>query len=160
MKPSLVGSIVKAVFLVILAVPILLAGQSEPKTPERQSHHRHYKLQDLGTFGGPQSYVNIPISYAQVLNNRGMVAGWADTATPDPNPDFCFDVGCFVAHAFRSRNGVKKDLGVLPGGASSQANWTSANGLIAGFSQNGEIDPLVPPFSGISRRALEERRDY
>jgi len=146
MKPSLVGSIVKAVFLVILAVPILLAGQSEPKTPERQSHHRHYKLQDLGTFGGPQSYVNIPISYAQVLNNRGTVAGWADTATPDPNPDFCFDADCLVAHAFRWRNGVKKDLGVLPGGASSQANWISANGLIAGISQNGEIDPLVPPF--------------
>ena len=36
------------------------------------------------------------------------------------------------------------DLGTLPGGASSQALWITANGLIAGNSQNGEIDPLFP----------------
>jgi probable HAF family extracellular repeat protein len=112
----------------------------------RKTKHHRYKLLDLGTFGGPQSYVNIPISYAQVVNNRGTVAGWADTAASDPNPDFCFDEDCFVAHPFRWRNGVKTDLGVLEGGDSSQPNWISANGLIAGISQNGEIDPLVPGF--------------
>src|SRR5258708_37504388 len=60
-----------------------------------------YKLVDLGTFGGPQSYINLPdISYAPVLNNSGVVAGWADTLDPDPYPDFCFDGDCLVAHAF------------------------------------------------------------
>jgi probable HAF family extracellular repeat protein len=115
--------------------------------PARAQNAPRYRLIDLGTFGGPQSYVNFPdISYAQVLNNRGMVAGWADTPVPDLYPDFCFDAGCLVAHAFRWQRGVTSDLGVLPGGASSQGNWISGNGLIAGISQNGEIDPLVPSF--------------
>jgi len=106
-----------------------------------------YSLIDLGTFGGPQSYVNIPdISYAPVLNNSGTVAGWADTLVPDPYPDVCFDGDCLVAHAFQWQHGVRNDLGVLSGGVSSQANWISSNGLIAGISQNGEIDPLVPGF--------------
>jgi probable HAF family extracellular repeat protein len=132
------------------------AGAIIPATPsldeqplsqlDAPQHHR-YKLLDLGTFGGPQSYVNIPdTSYARVLNNRGMVAGWADTPLPDPYPDFCFDGDCLVAHAFRWQRGIRSDLGVLPGGASSQGNWVSSNGLIAGISQNGEIDPLVPGF--------------
>src|SRR5207245_9810525 len=103
-----------------------------------------YKLVDLGTFGGPQSYVNIPdISYAQVLNNSGTVAGWADTLVPDPYPDVCFDEDCLVAHAFQWQRGVRNDLGALSVGVSSQANWISSNGLIAGISQNVEIDSLV-----------------
>lgn len=132
--------------VLVLAVALFAVLTTPASLFAQQGKHHPYKLLDLGTFGGPQSYVNIPIYNARVLNNRGTVAGWADTATPDPNPDFCFDADCLVAHAFRWRNGVKKDLGVLPGGASSQANWISANGLIAGISQNGEIDPLVPPF--------------
>lgn len=132
--------------VVIVLTAALPAVLITPSLLGQQSKHHKYRLLDLGTSGGPQSYVNVPTSYAQVLNNHGSVAGWADTATPDPNPDFCFDADCFVAHAFRSRNGRTQDLGALPGGASSQANWISANGLIVGISQNGEIDPLVPPF--------------
>jgi len=132
------------------------AGAITPATPSldeqplsqlKAPRHHRYKVLDLGTFGGPQSYVNIPdTSYARVLNNRGMVAGWADTPLPDPYPDFCFDGDCLVAHAFRWQRGVRSDLGVLSGGASSQGNWVSSNGMIAGISQNGEIDPLVPGF--------------
>jgi probable HAF family extracellular repeat protein len=40
-------------------------------------------------------------------------------------------------------NGILTDLGALPGVNSSHANWISANGLIAGFSQNGVFDPLL-----------------
>ena len=40
-----------------------------------------------------------------------------------------------------------KDLGALPGGGSSAAASISNNGLVAGLSQNGEIDPLLPAFS-------------
>jgi len=121
--------------LAALALPIPLAAQ-----------HTRYKLIDLGTFGGPQSYVNIPNGYAAVLNNRGEVAGWADTSTQDPYPSFCFSPDCFVSHAFQVRNGVTTDLGVLPGGASSASTWISNNGLIAGFSENGDIDPLFTGF--------------
>jgi probable HAF family extracellular repeat protein len=51
-----------------------------------------------------------------------------------------------VGHAVRWRGGSLTDLGTLPGTGdfSSAATWISTNGLIAGFSQNGEIDPMVP----------------
>jgi probable HAF family extracellular repeat protein len=105
-----------------------------------QEHH-HYKLIDLDTFGGPASYfANL---FDGILNNRGTSVGWADTSTPDPSPGFCFNQDCFVSHAFASRNGSKTDLGVLPGGSSSSAQWISENGLIIGISRNGEVDPLI-----------------
>jgi probable HAF family extracellular repeat protein len=108
--------------------------------------HAHYKLIDLGTFGGPQSYVNIPDNYASVLNDQGGLAGWADTSTPDPYPAFCFneEQPCYVSHAFQWQNGAISDLNALPGGGSSAASWISADGLIAGYSENGETDPSVP----------------
>ncbi len=108
------------------------------------AQHTRYKLIDLGAFGGPASYfVN---GSDGILNRQGTAVGWADTSTPDPFPAFCFNPDCFVSHAFQWRNGVLTDLGTLPGGASSQALWISANGLVAGNSQNGQIDPLIPGF--------------
>jgi probable HAF family extracellular repeat protein len=103
----------------------------------------------MGSLGGPQSYVNAGSgnefgNFAQILNNRGTLTGSADTSTPDPFPSFCFNDDCFVSHTFEWKNGAKTDLGALPGGASSGSDWISANGLIAGLSQNGEIDPLIP----------------
>src|SRR6516164_7956249 len=86
-----------------------------------QEHH-HYKLIDLGTFGGPASYFSN--GFDGILNNRGTSIGWSDTPTPDPYPAFCFQTpGCFVTDAFASRNGIVTDLGTLPGGVSSQAYW-------------------------------------
>jgi uncharacterized membrane protein len=78
-----------------------------------------------------------------VLNNRGVLAGWADTSTSDPFPNFCFNSDWFTSHSFQWRDGERTDLGVLSGGASSASLWISPNGFIAGYSQNGQIDPLV-----------------
>jgi hypothetical protein len=117
-----------------LAIPAGLAAQ-EQQQQESKKEHARYKLIDLGTFGGPASY--FPNGFDGFLNNHGTAAGWADTSTPDPFPAFCFNPDCFVSHAFRSQNGVVTDLGVLPGGSSSQAFWISRNGLIIGNSQNG-----------------------
>src|SRR5262249_468322 len=101
-----------------------------------------YKLIDLGTFGGPASY--FPNGFDGILNNHGTAVGGANTSTPDP---FCFPASsCFADHAFLARNGRVTDLGALEGGSGSLAVWISANGLIVGLSQNGEIDPLIPGF--------------
>lgn len=128
--------------ILFAGLSVCLSAQAAP------GHHKYsrYRLIDLGTFGGPQSYVSFPNFYAKVLNNRGMVAGYADTPDPDPFPDFCFDEDCFTAHAFLRGRGPKRDLGTLPGGASSAAFSIAENGLIAGISQNGETDPLAPGF--------------
>jgi len=129
--------------LAALAIPAQMIGQ-EQLTGQQQKQHTHYRLIDLGTFGGPASYLQN--GFDGLLNNRGIAAGWADTSTPDPNPSFCFNPDCFVSHAFQSQNGALTDLGTLPGGASSQTTWITANGLISGNSQNGQIDPLFSGF--------------
>jgi uncharacterized membrane protein len=69
--------------------------------------------------------------------------GWADTPVSDSYPGFCFNSDYFLVHAFRWQRGVLNDLGTLTGGSSSQALRISANGLVAGASQNGETDPLL-----------------
>jgi probable HAF family extracellular repeat protein len=124
--------------LAVLTIPVGLAAQEQK--PSKQP--TRYKLVDLGTFGGPASYFNNGAD--GILNNRGTAAGWADTSTPDPYPTACFNPDCFVSHAFQSQNGVVKQLGGLAPGWSSAAFWISGSGLIAGWSQNGAIDPLVP----------------
>jgi probable HAF family extracellular repeat protein len=126
-------------FFTLLALPFQLAAQ------DKQDHHpmhHHYQLIDVGTFGGPQSYLNLPgLPAPGVLNNRGTLVGWADTSALDP---LCFfDPDCYYPHGYRWQNGVKTDLGLLPGGLTGQANWISGNGLIAGLADNGQIDPLL-----------------
>ncbi len=133
-----------ALLFAALALPGRLAAQHNQGANPK---HHHYKLIDIGTFGGPQSYVaGEGNGGSRVLNNHGTLTGTADTAIPDPFPDFCFDEDCFVGHAFQWQNGVMTDLGVLAAGTSSGTTWISANGLIAGVAENGEIDPLIPGF--------------
>jgi len=104
-----------------------------------QGAHHHYKLIDLGTFGGPTSGTQDEL---QVLNSRGMVAGSADTSVPN-HPNACLFCGSqFITHAFQWRNGVLNDLGALPGDDSSGAFWISDSGLVAGSSETVDIDPL------------------
>ena len=132
-----------------LAIPLRLAAQGQV------THFRHYKLFDVGTFGGPASYlafsngVTSPGAINQILNNQGTVVGWADTATPDPLAPNCFSPfnDCFLSHAFQWKKGVLTNLGVLPGGDGSFALWISDNGLIAGEASNGILDPLFPGFA-------------
>ena len=122
--------------LVAVVLPVQLAAQ-----------HTRYKLIDIGTFGGPVSYIAGNETGHRQLNNRGIVAGTADISTPDPNagnPDLCLNPDCFfLSHAFLWQNGVLTDLGTLPGGNDSSANVINARGWIAGGSTTGEIDPLT-----------------
>jgi probable HAF family extracellular repeat protein len=139
MKSRKLTLIIAACLVCRVAMPVWTAAQDKQDTKPK---HHHYQFVDLGTFGGPASY--FANGFDGILNNQGAAVGWADTSTPDPFPAFCFNPDCFVSHAFQWRNGIRIDLGALPGGASSQAIWISGNGLIAGNSQNGEGDPLFP----------------
>jgi probable HAF family extracellular repeat protein len=133
-----------------VAIPVRLAAQ------DNHSHHKyhHYHLIDLGTFGGPSSWlattnqVTSPGAVNQVLNNQGTVVGWGDTPTVQQpvGPLGCFNFDCYLPFAFQWQKGVMTELGVLPGGNASAAFWISDNGLIAAYSTNGVVDPLIPYF--------------
>jgi probable HAF family extracellular repeat protein len=134
-----------------LAMPVQLAAQ---ENKDKQKHH-HYQLIDLGTFGGPQSWVDgAGEGPGGALSNAGAATGAANT--PDSNPNYsypcnpfgsfsCLFFGIpdlFVEHAFRFESGALTDLGVLPGGYNSLVVWISGNGTVVGGSENGVIDPL------------------
>lgn len=95
--------------------PTALSAQRHSDSAVGPEHH-HYRLIDLGTLGGPASY--FPNGNDGFLNDHGVASGWADTATPDPYPAFCFNPSCYVSHAFAVREEHLTDLGALPGGSS------------------------------------------
>jgi uncharacterized membrane protein len=113
--------------LVTVAIPVSLAAQEHP------TKHRAYHLIDLGTLGGPNSSVNgfVP----PMLNNKGVVAGTADTSTP------CAYLGGLVSPAFKWEEGTLINLGLLPGGCSSLPNAINSKGMMVGAGDIGVIDP-------------------
>lgn len=132
----------------VLVTTLPAAAQELPQ--QNKKNHHQYQLVDIGTLGGPNSY--LPGGFfeglaTQSLSAAGTFAGEADTAIPDPY-DVCFNFDCMVGHAVQWRGGSLTDLGTLPGTGdlSSTPTWISANGLIVGLSENGEIDPTVPGF--------------
>jgi len=135
--------------IAVLVLPLRPAAQNIPAHPTRH----HYKLIDLGRFGGPQSWVfGAQEAPAATLSTAGVVGG-ADTADSNPNyPNFSPLMGVgglfgyagpFINHAFKGDKGGLIDLGVLPGGYNSFAQWISTNGTIVGASENGAIDPIT-----------------
>ena len=133
MKSRTLTCIIATPLFIALTIPAQLAAQ-----------HTRYKLIDIGTFGGPASYFTDPGigPGSQVLSNRGMLAGKADTSTPDSSSNNCPPI-CFDTHVFRWDKGVLTDLGTLPGGNNSDVGGINARGWIAGGSETGETDPLT-----------------
>jgi probable HAF family extracellular repeat protein len=144
----------------IAALALPLASFAQDTEATSKPKHHHYKVVDLGTLGGPQSFLNaegVPqFPGSAVLNRGGAVAAIGDTSSPDPFNPFCYGSDCDVMYAFHWQDGVQTNLGVLPqnpaAGAqapcldcawSSWAFWISDNGLVAGESENNAIDPLV-----------------
>lgn len=143
MKSGTLTCITTMTLFAALAAPIQLAAQEQQQSKPQP----RYKLTDLGTFGGPNSTVPEVFYFingtagARAISNEGTVAGWADTSTRDP---LCYlENDCFYPNAFQWQDGVLTNLGVLQGGLNSQTSWISANGLIAGFSENGQTDPVT-----------------
>ena len=108
------------ILLCALAVPMGLAAESAHTTK-----HHHYKLIDIGTFGGPSSFFDdlhltdnfgfgtVFYNFSQVRNSKGVLVGFADTPTPDPNsanPLFCYVPDCFVTHVYAWQSGAKAQL--------------------------------------------------
>jgi len=140
MKSRILPLITAMTLFAALALPVQLSAQG----------HTRYKVIDVGTLGGPNSSPPFPFfegsaSGPESLSSAGTFVGQADTATPDPFAPNCLG-DCFVSHAIQWRDGVLTDLGALHSSESlsSASRWISVNGLLAGFSQNGEIDPLNP----------------
>jgi probable HAF family extracellular repeat protein len=147
MKSVKRACITATALLAMLTIPVRLAAQDKQ---DHNDKHHHYKLIDLGTFGGPSAYLcNDPTNgggACGVLNNRGTVVGAADTSIPNPNyPNVCLicPLDPYILHAFQWQDGSLTDLGALPGGYNSFTNSISPNGSVVGFSENGAIDPLL-----------------
>src|SRR5664279_5707157 len=122
-----------------LAMPIGMAAQNIP-LPNNQPKHHKYKLVDLGTLGGPNSFIS---PGSTVLTNGGSLVGEADLTTPDPYAPNCLQFSCLVNHGFSWKNGVKTDMGALPGVNSSYPFVMNARGQAVGGSENSLIDPLT-----------------
>ena len=133
----------KLMWVVAFAVLVILASSVSVAAQDKQGHkYHHYQVIDVGTFGGPDSWLfNAGVARLGLLNNQGTLAGSADTSAADP---YCYWAGCYATHGFQRKNGVTTDLGVLPGGIGSAVNWISANGLMVGIADNGQQDPLNP----------------
>src|SRR5437016_4351736 len=78
MKSRTLMCITATAFFVALALPVRLAAQVQT------TNFRHYKLIDIGTFGGPASYINVPFALGapNQISNRGIAVGSASTDTP------------------------------------------------------------------------------
>jgi|SRR5580658_449850 probable HAF family extracellular repeat protein len=126
---------------IAVVLEVVLAGQLPLSAQEFPKHH-HYKLIDVGTFGGPGSGIENPSS--PVLNQRGLMVGGADTSAPDPFAPDCY-LDCWVDLAFLLHDGVVTPLGPPPSGAglSSSAYAINDAGQVVGQAQNGAFDPLT-----------------
>jgi probable HAF family extracellular repeat protein len=149
MKSRTLTCITAIALFAVLAIPVRLVAQDDR---DHQHKHHHYKLIDMGTFGGPESYI-LPtpaIGSHNQVNKRGSTVGGAGTPIPtttNNNPAICggFEgMVPFVNHAFEYQNGVVADLGTLAGADKcSVATAINGNGEIVGQSENNVIDPVL-----------------
>lgn len=141
MKSGILTEIAVAAIVVTFAAVLPLAAQNSPAHPQ----HHHYKLIDMGAFGGPLSGINEVLNYSPAVNGRGETVGFSANATAQTattNPTACF--GPTISHGFEFRSGSVHDLGSLGGDAfCSDANSINARGEIPGISENGLLDPLL-----------------
>ena len=95
---------------------------------------------DLGTLGGPNSWMNWG-----GINDPGAAVGFAETSVPDPNGE---DVCGFGTHLtclpFLWQDGHMSALPTL-GGNNGQASAISNHGQIAGYAENTMVDSSCPP---------------
>jgi probable HAF family extracellular repeat protein len=138
MKLKILASFIATALLTVLVIPFHLAAQEQEDKKEQKTKHHHYKLIEMGTFGGPSSYFTF---ISRPLNKHGVAAGMADTPAA-VNPPLCL-VDCFLTHAFLGKHGVITDLGALPGIGGSFVNDINGKGVVTGMSLNGRTTPVL-----------------
>ena len=97
-------------------------------------------LLDLGTLGGPNSWMNFG-----EINDRAQIVGYSETSVPDPNgEDICgfgTHLTClpFLWQFFH--------MSALPtlGGNNGEASAVNDRGQIVGMAENGTVDSTCPP---------------
>jgi probable HAF family extracellular repeat protein len=145
-KPKTSKHFTAAVLSILLATSAVFA-QEHRADQEQGKEHRRYKLIEVDTFGGPNSYF---IFISRPLNKHGVAAGMADTPAA-VNPPLCL-VDCFLTHAFLWKHGDITDLGALPGIGGSFVNDINAKGVVTGMSLNGRTTPVfggLPLFDAV-----------
>jgi probable HAF family extracellular repeat protein len=107
---------------------------------------RNGAITDLGTLGGSDSFVGL------VKNERGQIAGFAETSTKDPLGEaFCLGLTFFgfndgtTCLGFLWQDGVMAALPPLAGGNNSQAEDVNSKGQVVGFAENGVRDATCTP---------------
>ena len=108
---------------------------------------REGMITDLGTLGGPDSFVNTPVK-----NENGKVAGFSETSTPDPQGEaFCAGLTFFgfqdgvTCLGFLWKDGLMAPLPPLAGGNNSQAYGVNNRDQVVGFAENGIQDATCTP---------------
>jgi probable HAF family extracellular repeat protein len=145
------GKLISAMMLLVaLAIPVSLAAQ-DSRDRNKNTQHHHYKLIDVGTFGGPESNINSPASYGapNQINRHGTTVGTSATSIPSPphSNGFCGGLDGkvhFVFHAFQWQDRKVTDLGALPGHHNcSLATSINATGEIVGDSEISVVDRVL-----------------
>jgi probable HAF family extracellular repeat protein len=144
----------KSRFLMCSSAITLFAGLAIPQlaAQEHPAKHHQYKLNDMGTFGGPESNISGAASLGapNQINSHGTTVGTSATSIPSPphsNFGFCGGIDGmvhFVFHAFQWQNGKVTDLEALPGHHNcSLATSINATGEIVGDSEISVVDPVL-----------------
>lgn len=135
-----------------------VAGYSN--LPGDQSRHATLWLDgtafDLGTLGGPNSSVTWPVK-----NNRGLIVGISQTATPEPLGEnwscAAFFPGAtgtgYTCLGFVWEKGVMRALPTL-GGNNGFAAAANNRGQIVGWAENATPDPTCVPPQVLQFRAV------
>lgn len=157
---AIIISAVASAFLIISAQkaaaitgPLVSGATLGPEPLGLSQTHRlpRYMLIDLGTFGGPASFINEPFNSVPAVNNLGAAVG--GSAVPFPltstsNPLVCGGIGGlipFVNHAFGWQDGFGIDLGALGSARTNCSNASAINnrGQIAGQSEIDAVDSVL-----------------
>lgn len=110
-------------------------GKNGQSTYVHTRHELRYRVIDLGTFGGHNSFTN---GGSIVINSSGAVVGQAESAQSCPYlPDGV------IAPPFKWQAGVMTELPRLQNGCGGFPLAINSYGLIVGLADTGVIDPLT-----------------